>query len=722
MSEGQTPQDVDTGSEHSFTEALHQSSPSPFFADAILDLDTAHDLAETPDASRFTRKTVVPPPLTVLQQPILNMPSANEVSEESPQRRLQPENDATPVGLLTVTTLEESTEKHEMTRITNQDNLSGVHSLRRMRLLWASLPRSRPTWPRDWAWALAFCIVVPLALAGPLFLAKPQQDVWTKPPLSTATFWAWWGAAGASALTARWMYGKWTDSDRSSRHVRVAAGLVSFAAWSVVVYLLLAVTIFIRLPKARWATLLPLAYTVRDVYLVRRWKQRRGPSASSSSSTPASPSTSSYASRYAFFQALTAMALDILAQSLRRASFYRALTLILLTQTAVIGLWRAALIGALDDESTWLLILAALGGKWATGTLARLLSLVASGGVVNWFVQQQQQYPDEGDEEEEYGNVELTVGASDTAVPEAYRTVGASVYHSVLKMDDVMDGDDDDVEEFMQEVQQDHSGGEAQAQSLSTVKGLVAAGLSVSFGSVAMCGLLGGLAQFVWSQIRKVNLWQQQEGTSMPTDSLLEKTWNQVLLGARSFVRSHSDLAMSHVAAYYKSYPLAARDVAQLIEEAGGMWMVLMGARSGSMHAWLLDAEAIVCARLSLSHICRCCCYCYFAVEPVLHDDITTHICACVGGTISGLIVLLTGHFAQRQRMTGEFPATDWDVVKNMLLAFILSYTLLFTVMEPLRAAIKAVYVAYAQHPRSLSHAYPLIYHRLTRLSEANLS
>jgi hypothetical protein len=82
----------------------------------------------------------------------------------------------------------------------------------------------------------------------------------------------------------------------------------------------------------------------------------------------------------------------------------------------------------------------------------------------------------------------------------------------------------------------------------------------------------------------------------------------------------------------------------------------------------------------------------------------------------------LTGHFAQRQRMTGEFPATDWDVVKNMLLAFILSYTLLFTVMEPLRAAIKAVYVAYAQHPRSLSHAYPLIYHRLTRLSEANLS
>jgi len=86
--------------------------------------------------------------------------------------------------------------------------------------------------------------------------------------------------------------------------------------------------------------------------------------------------------------------------------------------------------------------------------------------------------------------------------------------------------------------------------------------------------------------------------------------------------------------------------------------------------------------------------------------------------------VLFTGHFAQRELVLNgnDYEATDLDVVKNMLLAFILSYTLIFTVMEPLRAAIKAVYVAYAQNPRSLSHAYPLIYHRLTRLSEANLS
>lgn len=542
----------DAGSFHSQNEDSFHAS-SPFFADAMLDLDTAHDLAETPDASQFQRKTIVPPPNLLEHHADLQLPSTdttNSSSLETPRRRLKPSLDGSgeeghpsTLSLVGVGSGGTSTnkgslgspahdnnnnnntpEKHEMVRITNRDSLHrrGVQSLRSMRLLWSSLPKSRPTWPRDWAWALAFCIVVPLALAGPLSLAQPQQEIWTKPPLSTATFWAWWGSAGAAALTTRWMYGRrWTDEDRSSRHERVAAGLVSFAAWSVVVYLVLAVTIFIRLPGARWATLLPVAYTVRDVYLVRRWKARRGviTHASSQAASPTS-SSSSYASRYAFFQALTAMALDILAKSLRRASFFRVLSFILLTQTLVIGLWRQALIGALDDESAWLLVLAAVGGKWATGTLARLLSLIASGGVVNWFVQQQEQYPqqDDGNGGQDFGDVELSAPYSDnnnSNVPEAYRTVGASVYQSILRMEDVMDDEDDDdeEEEFHQEVQQESGRPQVgQQESLSTVRGMLLAGLSVSFGSVAMCGLLGGPAQFVWSQIRKVNIWVRTYG------------------------------------------------------------------------------------------------------------------------------------------------------------------------------------------------------------------
>jgi len=91
-------------------------------------------------------------------------------------------------------------------------------------------------------------------------------------------------------------------------------------------------------------------------------------------------------------------------------------------------------------------------------------------------------------------------------------------------------------------------------------------------------------------------------------------------------------------------------------------------------------------------------------------------MCAAVGGGISGVIVIITGYILVHQSSN----ASDWEIAETLLLSFILSYTLLFTVMEPLRAAIKAVYVSFAQHPRSLSQAFPLIFHRLSRLSETN--
>lgn len=84
--------------------------------------------------------------------------------------------------------------------------------------------------------------------------------------------------------------------------------------------------------------------------------------------------------------------------------------------------------------------------------------------------------------------------------------------------------------------------------------------------------------------------------------------------------------------------------------------------------------------------------------------------------------MIFTGYVLLHQRKTAIEEITDLEVVENMLLAFILSYTLIFTVMEPLRASIKAVYVSFAQHPRSLSQAFPLIFHRLSRLSESNVA
>jgi hypothetical protein len=45
--------------------------------------------------------------------------------------------------------------------------------------------------------------------------------------------------------------------------------------------------------------------------------------------------------------------------------------------------------------------------------------------------------------------------------------------------------------------------------------------------------------------------------------------WRKFDVAMRSFVRGHSDLAMNHVAAYYKGYQRAANDVAALIETSG---------------------------------------------------------------------------------------------------------------------------------------------------------
>ncbi len=151
------------------------------------------------------------------------------------------------------------------------------------------------------------------------------------------------------------------------------------------------------------------------------------------------------------------------------------------------------------------------------------------------------------------------------------------------------------------------------------------------------------------------------------------------------FVRSHSDLAMSHVAAYFKSYQRAANDVIALIESSG--------------------------------------------VEPIIHDDITTHMCSALCSVVSGCIVVLFGMLLTTHQNTttssknvaGNAPLDDLSLLEILLLfAYILWYTLLFTALEPLRAAIKAVYVCFAEHPLSLSQAFPLIYQRLSRISDAS--
>ena len=58
-------------------------------------------------------------------------------------------------------------------------------------------------------------------------------------------------------------------------------------------------------------------------------------------------------------------------------------------------------------------------------------------------------------------------------------------------------------------------------------------------------------------------------GNQRQWKQMLALYWRRLDVAIRKFVRSHSDLALSHVAAYFKSYQRAANDVAVLIETSG---------------------------------------------------------------------------------------------------------------------------------------------------------
>ena len=293
------------------------------------------------------------------------------------------------------------------------------------------------------------------------------------------------------------------------------------------------------------------------------------------------------------------------------------------------------------------------------------------------------------------------------AMPEAYRMADAAAYSSAMNFDD---GLDDDYEEDDEDFEFGGPGSSAHSSptsSTSTVKSFLLAGCTFSFGSVAQCGLVGGLAQILWSVVRNIDAagfflqrrfpnraMQRMDisinsggsggGGGLPINSrqwkqTLAYWWRRLDVAIRGFVRSHSDLAMSHVAAYYKTYQRAANDVAALIETSG--------------------------------------------VESIIHDDITTQMCSALGHVLSGSIVIVFGTLlATHQNTFASEPLSDYSLFEILFASYFLCYSIIFTALEPLRAAIKAVYVCFAEHPLSLSQAFPLIFQRLSRISEASSS
>lgn len=634
--------------------ALISVSGGLFFADATLDLDEAHDIAETPEPRKLMMSTsavssAIPAAVAL---PILSATNSN--------RQTQPLNkESVP------TKLGPNTE-NLMNRIDGGGRGSAPQPSYR--------PRP-PRRPRDIPWLVGFFIFVPLALLVTSFLtvdAEEGSKVALSKASKRASFYGILLAFAAAMVFARLLYRTIGGGDGDdARHV-ASQVIMAFAPISLGVHTLLVICIYLKTPNALGWSVIPLWFLARDLFAMRQWRT----------------TASTAGGRQAFFQALCNMALDILSRSLRRSSFYRAVVALVTVQLFVVWWWRAALLGALRHGSTFWLIVALIAGKWATGLVARLLGLVASGGVTTWFVQQSLQMEELDRQTASLKDVEEDGLGVESDVTEEYRSTEASAYQPVVEMDDGIDDDyeNDDDRQGNISIWMDTSN--------STVLSFLRTSLTVSFGSVAQCGLLGGLAQFVWSVLRNVDAVTSSVSQRFPSSSrsgfrgmqigreglgdgigIVYKIFGKINVLARSFVRSNTDLGLSQVAAYYKSYQRAAQDVSVLVDGSG--------------------------------------------MEPIIHDDITTQMCTCVCASLCGAIVMFMGLILTHHRSSDGL--TDVSIVQSMLLAFVLCYTLLFTVMEPLRASIKAIYVCFAQHPQSLSHTYPLIFHRLSRISEANL-
>lgn len=529
--------------------------------------------------------------------------------------------------------------------------------------------RRRPRRPRDVSWTGAAVLFLPVGLILPhMYYSLSYIELHNQCDLADCTVLhlSWAVAVSSSAMNStvvfsclvgtvlsvvlvRFLYHSPGGGDGDdSRYVAITRTLILASNLSIMVNPLLVLMIWHWLSRAKHVALLPFALVMRDA-----WRAKKTGSAlpsfrgrgfgsytdvrRSTSRGGSGTSASSSHDRKTFFRALSCATLDILSRSLRRKSFVRVASALLGVQFFLVLLWWHALRVVLSVEifqedgivtkfmhGFWLLC-ALVAGKWATGIVARLLTLIASGGVSSWFAQQnaivaqararerELQPVEEQQQQEQTGQSSDKNSASDNtystnkanaraalhAMPEAYRTADAAVY----ALPDFDDGVDDDYEDDGQGVT-DHvrarynqvnrtndMGRLTSSDHTPTVKSFLISGCTISFGSVAQCGLLGGLAQFVWSVCRNMDAMgffiqrRFNNGTSgfrgmdigssgaMSNHSQWKQTavfwWRKFDVAMRSFVRGHSDLAMNHVAAYYKGYQRAANDVAALIETSG---------------------------------------------------------------------------------------------------------------------------------------------------------
>jgi hypothetical protein len=617
-----------------------QPRPPPFFfADATLDLEEAHGIADTPEAAqhkmaasdRLKEQLRVPNLFLIpnVQADAKTEPrddnGSNNGTSQLPPSLLTPNDCESPVTL-------------------SLHNLRSISTNQSQRTLHITSAR-KPKWPRDLSWTIAFFLIIPISLLYPALHQQhashpnnTSSSVYAQHPLSFATLHSITWTVLALWWLVRCLYRAPPGPEGAADRDRAAQGLMALAPAAVAVYLALALLLLLQ-GFAGYLWILPVLAALHQVRVLRHMRRPDG----------------------AWFHALASqVALDLQHRALRRAPWLRLLSFVLLPlQGGLVLLWRGALLGALSrGHGVFMILILLFLGHWLTATLRSCITYIVAAGILQWTLEQQ--FPEEG--EELYTKTTTNGGGDDAAsvhsarswnsIPEAYRTVDASVYQSVFVMDDVLDDDDnnDDDEEAERQrmIASSSASRRPPAPPPRMVRSILYTGLTIGFGSMVQAGF--------WSD------WAPR----------LAKYW--------SFLPPHVDYAMIQVAGGgdHPGFMRAARDVSIRIQQTG--------------------------------------------LEPVLQVDITTTVVSAVTAALSGLIVIITTALLLHQRHNHYPDLTDVHVAVTMLLSFWFAQTLIRTALEPLRAAMQASYVAFSLHPQLFLQTYPLIYHRLHRLTTGDLN
>jgi len=467
-----------------------------------------------------------------------------------------------------------------------------------------------------------------------------------------------------------------------------------------------------------------------------------------------------------FFRELMCMSLDIISRSIRsRNNLQRYIQCMLLLQCIVLLYVRSLIFRLLSVKATYTAFILLICGKWTCSIIIRQLGFISSGCIISWFLQMNE-VVEKQNQHQNQQNVEQQINNDSDSASDDYN-VGYNLYNykenpyypkTLLQHEN----DDDDYDEYNNGIEMTISPDQQQQADMYssfapmssyltnhahknnnnasdnmhwsnnyTLPSLITSSWTISFGSIVQCALLGWITQFIWSCVRKlerlscIRSIQRRSVKVLPNNrrllsddddndddddnnddevfmqvntllsstssdyynEIIGNTWNKIHYYIYMYILSkYSDLGLCHVAAYYKCYTRSAQDVMNVMHTSG--------------------------------------------IEPILHDDITSSMITSFCSAISNIIVILLSFLLVHHRSTTlvnydnqhdhshTLVLTDMSICIIMACCYVMSFILCQTTLEIVRSSIKTVYVCFAQFPGCLHNSFPLIYHRLMRISE----